>query len=60
MTSPDRRVDVRHGEVAGGYGHPALLAMISGVIGLYSWLVGLIGPRYNGLGTDYMVYWSVG
>jgi alpha-1,2-mannosyltransferase len=58
MTSPDRRVDVRHGEVAGGYGHPALLAMISGVIGLYSWLVGLIGPRYNGLGTDYMVYWS--
>jgi hypothetical protein len=54
-----------HGQVAGGYGHDAPLVVITGVIGLYGWLVfamafdhdGLIGPRYNAPGIDYMVLW---
>ncbi len=53
-----------HSRFAGGYDH-ALIVVIGGVIGLYSWLVfvmafdhdGLIGPRYNAPGVDYMVYW---
>ncbi len=53
-----------HSQFAGGYDH-ALIVVIGGVIGLYSWLVfvmafdhdGLIGPHYNAPGVDYMVYW---
>jgi alpha-1,2-mannosyltransferase len=43
-----------------------VLAIPCALAGLYNWLVfamafhhdGLIGPRYNAPGTDYMVYWS--
>ncbi len=43
-----------------------LLAVVGGAMGLYGWAVfgmafdhdGLIGPRYNAPGADYMVYWS--
>ncbi len=42
-----------------------MLAVPCGLAGLYEWLVfafsfrhdGLIGPRYNAPGADYMVYW---
>jgi alpha-1,2-mannosyltransferase len=53
-------------EPRGVYDLLVLLAAIGGVIGLYGWLVfvmafthdGLIGPRDNAPGIDYMVYWS--
>ena len=52
------------GPFAGGLDH-WLLVVTCAVIGLYGWLVfattfehdGLIGPRYNAPGVDYMVYW---
>ncbi len=42
------------------------LTILGGLVGLYGWLVfalafdhdGLIGPRYNAPGSDYMVYWQ--
>jgi hypothetical protein len=42
------------------------LAVLGGLVGLYGWLVfalafdhdGVIGPRYNAPGSDYMVYWQ--
>lgn len=42
------------------------LAVLGGLVGVYGWLVfafafdhdGVIGPRYNAPGSDYMVYWQ--
>jgi alpha-1,2-mannosyltransferase len=66
-TAVEPRVAVTYpgvSQFAGGYDH-ALIVAIGGFTGLYSWLVfvmafdhdGLIGPRYNAPGVDYMVYW---
>ncbi len=60
------RVDAGHGQVAGGYGHDVLLAVIGGLIGLYGWLLFVmvfdrdlvIARFYNAAGADYMVYWT--
>ncbi len=45
-----------------------VLAVFGAALGLYGWVVfvsefwsdGLVGPRYNALGTDYMVYYTAG
>jgi glycosyl transferase family 87 len=69
-TAVQPNVAVTHSGVAGhsrfAAGYDRALIVVTGILaGLYGWLVfvmgfghdGLIAPRYNAPGVDYMVYW---